>query len=220
MGGKARSVGSVGQIKVEDVYGVKSGSVFRKLIGKFSWERRGENKNAERERRGTLPCLAVFIENWTILNSCSVLSCPDFPAHPFPVIPTQEVVLVFVQGSSGAGGYFKKHQQGQAHQYCQTWTLRGWTWLIKKKKKTWQIKINMFGLSISKEQWWKTSSFYVVWVFLGGGWCGFFFVCFLFGLVFFSRVFFFHNCHWRSYCVAGDTSILYNLNERSIFLFF
>lgn len=35
-GGRAWSVGSVGQIKVEDVYGVKSGSVFRKLVGKFS----------------------------------------------------------------------------------------------------------------------------------------------------------------------------------------
>lgn len=32
-GGRARSVG---QIEVEDVYGVKSGSVSRKLVGKFS----------------------------------------------------------------------------------------------------------------------------------------------------------------------------------------
>lgn len=147
---------------------MKSGSVFRKLVGKFSSDRRGENKNTERERRGTLPCLAVFIENWTIPNSCSVLSCPDFPANPIPAIPSQEVVLVCVQGYFGAGGYFKKHQQGQAHQCCHTWTLRGWTWLIKKKMKdqTWQIKNNMFGLSKSKKQWKEMEIFFPVFFFL------------------------------------------------------
>ena len=126
LGGRLLSIGSVGQIKVEDVYGVKLGSVFRKLVGKFSWDRRSENKNAERERRDALPCLAVFIENWTVLKSdIQSWAATDFPARLVPAIHTLEIVLWCAQGYFGAGGYFKKHQQGRAHQCCHSWTLGG-----------------------------------------------------------------------------------------------
>lgn len=54
-----------------------------------------------RGRGGALLCLAVFVKNWTNLNSCSVLSCPDFPARPIPVIPSQDLLLVCVQGYLG-----------------------------------------------------------------------------------------------------------------------
>lgn len=59
-------------------------------------------------------CLAIFIENWTIIKSYGhSRAATHIPAPLGPEVHCQEMVLLCVQGYFGAGGYFKKHQQGQ-----------------------------------------------------------------------------------------------------------
>lgn len=73
-----------------------------------------------------VPCLAVFIDNWTILKpDVQSGAATDLPACLVPAIHAQEMLLWCVQGYSGPGGCFKQHQQGQAHQCCHRWALWG-----------------------------------------------------------------------------------------------
>lgn len=145
LGGRPRSVGSVGQIKVEDVYGVKSGSAFRKLVGKFSWARRRENKNAEWERSALFSCIYRQLDHpqtW-----CSVRSCNRSPCLPCPCDSCSGNDAVVCAGLFWAWRLF---QAASARPSSSVLSQMGFVGVNLAHG------FNMFRPSNSKEQWRKT----------------------------------------------------------------
>lgn len=75
--GRQHIVEAVSQ--TEDVYCEKSGSAFRKLVGKFRGDRQRKNRMCTQRE---LLCVATFIENWIVINFLILSLCPIPSKHP------------------------------------------------------------------------------------------------------------------------------------------